>query len=178
MSGGVDLFVQLFISLGSLVAICAAALAIRLTLPRLALLLFPGLWRRRDDRGLVWRVSGDVRTVLRTDPEAARTYREVRQATGVWSRRTECLVLFALLPALALVIGAVLQAGLLTVGMVLGVWIIVPLALGSIRLACAANALLGVRRCAACAYELRGVEPESDGCTVCPECGAGWRLPV
>ena len=31
-------------------------------------------------------------------------------------------------------------------------------------------------QCLACNYELVGVPPEPDGCTVCPECGAAWRL--
>lgn len=31
--------------------------------------------------------------------------------------------------------------------------------------------------CPSCSYRLRGVPPEPDGCTVCPECGAAWRLP-
>ncbi len=31
-------------------------------------------------------------------------------------------------------------------------------------------------RCATCAYSLRGLPREPDGCTVCPECGAAWRL--
>ncbi len=30
--------------------------------------------------------------------------------------------------------------------------------------------------CAACAYDLSSHEPEPDGCTVCPECSAAWRL--
>ena len=30
--------------------------------------------------------------------------------------------------------------------------------------------------CLACLYDLSGLEPEPDGCTVCPECGAGWKL--
>jgi hypothetical protein len=37
----------------------------------------------------------------------------------------------------------------------------------------------GARRaaiCAACGYDLHGLTPEPDGCTVCPECGAAWRL--
>lgn len=33
------------------------------------------------------------------------------------------------------------------------------------------------RRCAACFYPLDDCKPEPDGCTVCPECGAAWRLP-
>lgn len=30
--------------------------------------------------------------------------------------------------------------------------------------------------CASCCYELVDVNPEVDGCTVCPECGAAWKL--
>lgn len=33
------------------------------------------------------------------------------------------------------------------------------------------------RRCAGCALDLSSIEPEPDGCTVCPECNAAWRLP-
>jgi hypothetical protein len=32
--------------------------------------------------------------------------------------------------------------------------------------------------CGACAYTLKGLERAPDGCTVCPECGAAWRLSV
>ena len=31
-------------------------------------------------------------------------------------------------------------------------------------------------RCRACDYDLARLEPEADGCTVCPECSAAWRL--
>ncbi|MEX2219226.1 MAG: hypothetical protein WD749_10765 [Phycisphaerales bacterium] len=31
--------------------------------------------------------------------------------------------------------------------------------------------------CPACGYSLRGVPDQPDGCRVCPECGAAWRLP-
>jgi hypothetical protein len=33
------------------------------------------------------------------------------------------------------------------------------------------------RVCASCRYSLTGCRAEADGCTVCPECGAAWRLP-
>lgn len=32
-------------------------------------------------------------------------------------------------------------------------------------------------RCASCTYPLQCVPPASDGCTVCPECGAAWKIP-
>ncbi len=31
--------------------------------------------------------------------------------------------------------------------------------------------------CPVCTYNLSGLDSETDGCTVCPECGAAWRLP-
>jgi len=31
--------------------------------------------------------------------------------------------------------------------------------------------------CAACLRDLTGLAPNPDGCTICPECGAAWRLP-
>ena len=30
--------------------------------------------------------------------------------------------------------------------------------------------------CPVCRYDLAGLTPESDGCTICPECGAAWRV--
>jgi hypothetical protein len=30
--------------------------------------------------------------------------------------------------------------------------------------------------CPACTHSLHGLPVESDGCTVCPECGAAWRV--
>lgn len=30
--------------------------------------------------------------------------------------------------------------------------------------------------CLCCDYDLAGLPTEADGCTVCPECGAAWRL--
>ena len=36
---------------------------------------------------------------------------------------------------------------------------------------------LSHRRCPACAYALDHLHQESDGCVICPECGAAWCLP-
>lgn len=32
--------------------------------------------------------------------------------------------------------------------------------------------------CVQCGYFIKGLPPEPDGCTVCPECGAAWKLPT
>ena len=37
--------------------------------------------------------------------------------------------------------------------------------------------ILAMEYCPSCGYRLVGTPPEGDGCTVCPECGAAWRLP-
>jgi hypothetical protein len=31
--------------------------------------------------------------------------------------------------------------------------------------------------CGSCIYPIETTSPQSDGCTVCPECGAAWKLP-
>ena len=38
--------------------------------------------------------------------------------------------------------------------------------------------ILAKQYCPSCGYRLVGARPEGDGCTVCPECGAAWRLSV
>jgi ribosomal protein L37AE/L43A len=30
-------------------------------------------------------------------------------------------------------------------------------------------------RCPSCGYPIDAIEPETDGCVVCPECGSAWR---
>jgi hypothetical protein len=32
--------------------------------------------------------------------------------------------------------------------------------------------------CGACRYDLDGALIEEDGCVLCPECGAAWRIPL
>lgn len=38
------------------------------------------------------------------------------------------------------------------------------------------RALRHIGRCLACTYDLRELAPGDDGLTVCPECGAAWRV--
>jgi hypothetical protein len=37
------------------------------------------------------------------------------------------------------------------------------------------SALLEHNYCPSCGYTLDGLEPQSDGCRVCPECASAWR---
>jgi hypothetical protein len=37
-------------------------------------------------------------------------------------------------------------------------------------------ALVRVGVCASCGYSLEGLRVEDDGCAVCPECGAAWKV--
>jgi hypothetical protein len=41
----------------------------------------------------------------------------------------------------------------------------------------AVRACLRSEVCPNCAYRIHGIPAEPDGCTVCPECGAAWRMP-
>lgn len=35
---------------------------------------------------------------------------------------------------------------------------------------------LSIGQCASCRYDLANIEPAPDACTVCPECGAAWKI--
>jgi hypothetical protein len=40
-----------------------------------------------------------------------------------------------------------------------------------------ADVLLRRSRCGSCSGDLAAIDPEGDGCTVCPNCRAAWRIP-
>ncbi len=40
----------------------------------------------------------------------------------------------------------------------------------------AADGLIARGTCACCEYEIAGLPIEPDGCVVCPECGAAWKV--
>ena len=37
--------------------------------------------------------------------------------------------------------------------------------------------MMSLQRCPGCLYSLGELPAETDGCTVCPECGGAWKLP-
>lgn len=73
-----------------------------------------------------------------------------------------------------------------SLGLALFVLVLLPcaglIAAWQVRLLVAARARWWMQRrlphsqCAACAFHLDDLTPEPDGCTVCPECGAAWKL--
>ena len=40
------------------------------------------------------------------------------------------------------------------------------------------RAMLAFHVCPSCGFDLSALSPEPDGCVVCPECAAAWRLPA
>jgi len=40
----------------------------------------------------------------------------------------------------------------------------------------ARQAMLRAGLCPSCAYQIYEIPPDPDGCIICPECGAAWRL--
>lgn len=57
----------------------------------------------------------------------------------------------------------------------------IPMALVSIRYGWrsvrhARDAMLRHGLCPGCAHGIEGIPPQQDGCVVCPECGAAWRV--
>jgi len=119
---------------------------------------------------------GRVAVVARSLPVVT-TPEDRRQALRYGLLITPLLLTTSLLPVVAII--------------VLGVspWIVIACTLAVSGIECAW--LLGVVRrlharrlarayamtghCGSCAYALDGLKPESDGCRVCPECGAAWR---
>jgi hypothetical protein len=102
----------------------------------------------------------------------------LRRATPWWAK-AEAVYWVIGLPMLAVVLGL---RGLW------GLWLVIPA--GVIAFVCLVmvawsrerrnearrRAVAMVGTCPACMYDLSGSVAESDGCTVCPECGAAWRV--
>ena len=134
----------------------------------------------RDRRG----VNGPSQQARRPShrPEDHRG-REVRGRYGLWRPW------FVVLPSLSLMI----WASMFILGAYVGPSSMLSLRLALISIACLVAivpALISFRahparviprrlaagKCGACAYPLRKLPRELDGCTVCPECGAAWKL--
>ena len=109
-------------------------------------------------------------------------YRHLRYRLGA-GRTARLLLLFALIammlqfpPSIAarggwVIFMAILPAG----GMLVGV-LLPSRMLGAPSDDDIAHAMRLTQVCPACGYDLHDLKAEVDGCTVCPECGAAWRI--
>ncbi len=119
----------------------------------------------RDDRG-DWR--------RRRTPEPDQLLASGAACSHPLARRLQhrALARDLALSAIALVAGSVLLVALGP--LILAVIVLNHLA----RLSVAREVRLVSAICPACAYSLTSSTPHDDGCTVCPECGGAWRLPL
>lgn len=141
----------------------------------------------RDARGKAWRVPPPA-VVVPTDERSKRLNAlrgEVYGAPGGLGTRAG----FGLL--LGAIIGGMLyrecrkylgpadQLGAITISLLAGA----GAAFGGFRLNVRApnERVVGpgvqeLKMCLICGYDLRDVPPAGDGCSVCPECGAAWKV--
>ncbi len=79
-------------------------------------------------------------------------------------------------------VGAVMPARLNSLGYFFGGAFILALGLavqpliGPMAIRSHKRGFLREGHCPACGYGLAEIEPEADGCRVCPECGAAWAM--
>ena len=83
------------------------------------------------------------------------------------------VIAFGVHPISATVVVIVVIPALILVGCA-GLWLWIRR--GAILIPAKTKQLLRRGLCPCCAFELGTIQHEADGCTVCPECGAAWRL--
>jgi hypothetical protein len=135
--------------------------------------------RRRQRVGLVAHSAGDERPRERVVERILSAHLAVPQMQGIGGivALTTGAALIGLLSNEAVgsmstpVIGLLGVTGGLAVGWML--WLITAPRIAAKR----RRELVELRTCAACGADLREVDAEPDGCTVCPGCAAAWRLP-
>lgn len=110
--------------------------------------------------------------------EAFRQTGHIRdRKTYVWRLVMACALIALVCGVVAGAISLTLGRGALALAVVTSIvtalfiqWIVVPM----FRVPTIAD-FLRIGRCPQCAYLLRGLTPEEDGCIICPECAAAWR---
>lgn len=140
----------------------------------------------RDDRGTRRRLRQAMSMVSLERAERARAWRQYAMYQRLADSKAHQLGQRVLLMALALAVGIV---GVMRIEEVVG-RILAPLALTL----CGAAWLVPLQYakardrwrariharfspvCPCCEYDLAGLEREDDGCVVCSECGAAWRV--
>lgn len=140
--------------------------------------------RTRDDRGRLVRV---VRFCALRSPGDSRVGAACRAlVSGLISKPGRWIAALALLAVLLIGLTAVFGPQVIAIAMFSPVSssIIVLVSLAGVagvswyreRAESVKRDMIRAARCPACAYPIGGIEPETDACTTCPECGAAWRL--
>lgn len=146
-----------------------------------------GEWECKDDRGNDIKLMRITSRVLAEDDEFKSAYRSIQRAAMGGSLRGVYASMIGMgVMAVHYVVRAVAEV---TDGhyAMAGVWCVLALLiLGWIRtmrwsggqnVEKFVGAMLAHQRCPRCVYDITGCDAEtSDGCTVCPECGAAWRV--
>ncbi|MFI4898504.1 MAG: hypothetical protein ACIARR_11840 [Phycisphaerales bacterium JB059] len=90
---------------------------------------------------------------------------------------------FFILPAVSIpfIVPVLLRHGnaywAIPIGLVVGILgpVVMMLVLRRLMLPRLVRAYVAEGFCGSCGFTIRGLEPEEDGCRVCPECGCAWR---
>ena len=136
--------------------------------------------RTKDDRGEIVPRAPDkaaFKAILRKRPYAWAYFASL----GGWLWTTGVFGMFIVLGGLTGPIREMSKAGELP-GWFDVDWAIILAAVASVGVIVWSCATLQRRRakllhvCHACNTDLFGIEPDSDGCSVCPNCAAAWRL--
>ena len=122
----------------------------------------------RDDRGQparkAWADADYRRVTARTPKQATPAFLRVLLAVGLG-----CF-------ALSIIAAHANHSAPATVFLALG-FLLVGLFTYGLRLESIPRELRALGLCPACLYDLSAFPPDPDRCTLCPECGAAWRLP-
>lgn len=146
----------------------------------------------KDGRGKrVPLVPNEYRLTFKLDPEKRRRLSLVsRLGWSQLSLRDVAKVVFYTLLTLPLFAASALMPAIMSFKLHLPLWsmflVAVPLGLiPSASIAFIARRAGGERIariyarasfCGSCGYDLKGLTPAEDGCTVCTECGSAWRI--
>jgi hypothetical protein len=65
-----------------------------------------------------------------------------------------------------------------TIALLIVMWLAIAWSVRRYERVDAIHWVTAYKRCGACGHSLRGLNEEHDGCIVCPECGAAWRIPA
>lgn len=147
----------------------------------------------KDDRGVRFRMSSDVKKALADDdsPVCVRTEQFLPKPIRLFNKVFNVAAIVVLFACVFSCFGPMFLPIEFDTVSDFPSWIVLPILVsfvvavfGGVLMPFYLNlpnrwnrrAARELRWCMKCAYSLEGVEPQADGCTVCPECAAAWKL--